>query len=111
MNFGRQHWFVRECIYKWLVDNKEMIGIEFTYNKDAKWEDTNKLYSVSNWIHQKLEVDNKDALAVLYKCDYKVIGEIHAGIRMHYNRVVGIRDAVEGEHFYIPEEYRDEIFR
>lgn len=95
--FGRENWFIKESIFKWLNENKEKIGIEFLYDKSYNWTDTNYIYAISNWLKWQLEVDAKCILAVLYKCKPVQIGELNIGICSQYNKLIGVNDRLEGE--------------
>lgn len=93
--FGRENWFIKEAVFNWLKENKEKIGIDFTYDKNYKWLDQNEIYAIANWLRWQIEIDTKIILAVLYKTKPIQIGEVNSGIRAQYNKLIGVDDRME----------------
>lgn len=68
--FGMSNVFLRNSIYKYLIENQDKYGmkeIKLGNNKSEKdW-----LYALTDAIVRDIDVSNKDVLAVLYKLDYE----------------------------------------
>lgn len=79
--FGMSNVFLRNSIYKYLIENQDKYGmkeIKLGNNKSEKdW-----LYALTNAIVRDIDVSNKDVLAVLYKLEYEF--EPTEGIRKIY---------------------------
>lgn len=79
--FGMSNVFLRNSIYKYLIENQDKYGmkeIKLGNNKSEKdW-----LYALTNAIVRDIDVSNKDVLAVLYKLEYEF--EPTEGVRKIY---------------------------
>ena len=79
--FGMSNVFLRNSIYKYLIENQDKYGmkeIKLGNNKSEKdW-----LYALTNAIVRDIDVSNKDVLAVLYKLEYEF--EPTDGVRKIY---------------------------
>ena len=64
--FGMSNVFLRNSIYRYLIENQDKYGmkeIKLGSNKSEK----DLLYALTNAIVRDIDVSNKDVLAVLYK--------------------------------------------
>ena len=74
MMFGRENWWLKNMIYRYLIEDKEYYGID-NIRICANPHNVNILYKLCNLVKAHIDcsaVDNKKIMAVLYKIDFDI---------------------------------------
>lgn len=91
--FGYNHWFLKNAIYKLLIDENEYFGIEdikLNNKKVLSKEETDIRYKLCNLISMHIEgvINKTDIMAVLYKIDFTIVNKGRLDTSIHYDEMM-----------------------
>lgn len=90
--FGYNHWFLKNAIFRMLVDESQYFGIEdvkFNNGRKLSEEEISARYKLCNLISMHIEgvINRTDIMAVLYKTDFTIVkGRLDTSI--HYKEIM-----------------------